>query len=298
MGAAIAAAKILKLDKKKMGHALGIAGSQAAGSMEFLTDGAFTKRFHAGWAAHSGVIAALLARDGFTGPGTILEGKYGFLHAYAARCSPDRLLSDWGAPYYVMKTSIKPHSCCRYKQGAIDCIFKIAGENNLQPADIEKVTVGILSAGFPLVAEPVALKQNPQCVVDAQFSMPFGAAVAILFGKAALDEYTLENVNNPDVKEMMQRVACVTDQELDREFPQKWPAWATISTKSGQTLTARIDYPKGDPENPLAWNELIDKFKELASPVFTVDKINRIIDHVLSLEKENDLKALSQLLLA
>jgi 2-methylcitrate dehydratase PrpD len=298
MGSAMAAAKIMGLDRQKTAYALGIAGSQAAGSMEVLADGSYTKRFHAGWAAHSGIIAALLARDGFSGPGTILEGKYGFLHAYAGRCNPDRLLSDWATPYYVMKTSIKPHSCCRYKQGAIDCLLQISRDHQLNPADIEKITIGVLSAGFSLVAEPAALKQNPLSIVDAQFSMPFGAAMAILHGKAALDEYTSENIKNPEVKALMQKVSCVTDEKLDRKFPRKWPAWAAIVTKNGQELSAEIDFPKGDPENPLSWDELIDKFKGLAAPVLPGDRIDRIIDHVLALEKQNDLKSLAKLLTA
>jgi len=120
LGSAITAAKILDLNAVEMKNALGISGSQAAGLMEFLSDGAFTKRFHAGWAAHSGLLAALLAREGFTGPGSVIEGKFGFLKSYSDRPAPARILSDWGTPYQVLKTSIKPHACCRYKQGPID----------------------------------------------------------------------------------------------------------------------------------------------------------------------------------
>ena len=125
LGAAITAAKLLNVDLSTLSNAIGIAGSQAAGSMEFLSDGAFTKRFHAGWSAHSGIIAAQLAKDGFTGPHTILEGKFGFLHAYSSNSNPEKILSGWGHPYEIMRTSIKPHACCRYKQGPIDSILKI-----------------------------------------------------------------------------------------------------------------------------------------------------------------------------
>jgi 2-methylcitrate dehydratase PrpD len=276
MGAAITAAKILKLNQKAMMNALGIAGSQTAGSMEFLSDGAFTKRLHPGWAAHSGIIAALLARENFTGPGTIIEGRFGFLHAY---------------------TSIKPHACCRYKQGPIDGILKIVRENNLDASQIEKVTLGILKAGFAIVAEPEEQKSDPKSVVDAQFSMPFGAAVAILYGKATLDEYTRESINSARVKELMGKISCVKDPELEKEFPKKWPASVTLLTKDGKTYSTRIDFPKGDPENPLTWDELIDKFRNLVSPVFFEVKQNEVIERVRSLEKEEDLKDFSMLLL-
>ncbi|MCP4754852.1 MAG: MmgE/PrpD family protein [Proteobacteria bacterium] len=296
MGAAVTAAKILQLDDGGMVHALGIAGSQAAGSMEFLANGAFTKRLHAGWAAHSGVMAALLAREGFSGPDTILEGKYGFLHSYADRSDANRILADWGDPYYIARTSIKPHSCCRYKQGPIDAVLKIMRQHDLEADDIEKVTLGILKAGFSLVGEPEDRKRRPVSVVDAQFSMPFGAAVAALHGQATLDQYTMENIDSDIVKRMMDRVQCVQDPDLDREFPIKWPAWASISMKNGRTHTERIEYPKGDPENPLTWKELTDKFRYLVSPVFTASKTEDIIRAVRSLDRDTDMNVFSELL--
>jgi 2-methylcitrate dehydratase PrpD len=297
MGAAVTAAKILKLPQKEMTHAIGIAGSQAAGSMEFLSTGAFTKRLHPGWAAHSGILAALLARENFTGPETIIEGKFGFLHAYSPRSSPDKILKDWGRPYEIMKTSIKPHACCRYKQGPIDGILKIMREQGLKATDIEKVTVGILKTGFPIIAQPKERKYNPRSVVDAQFSMPFGAAAAILYGKATLDEYTPAIINSSQVRQMMAKIICVENPELEKEFPKKWPASVTLLTKDGHEHSVKIEYPKGDPENPLTWNELIDKFRNLTRPVFSAAKQDVIIKRVRSLEQEKDLIPFSMLLL-
>lgn len=297
MGAAITAAKILGLNQSAMTNALGIAGSMAAGSMEFLSDGTFTKRLHPGWAAHSGIMAALLAGNDFTGPGTIVEGKFGFLHSYSLKSDPEKILRTWGNPYEIMRTSIKPHSCCRYKQGPIDGILKMLRENRLKAADIEKVTLGILKAGFALVAEPEELKRNPMSVVDAQFSMPFGAAVAMLYGKATLDEYTLENVQSSQVKELMDRIHCVENPEIEKEYPKKWPASANIVTKDGKQFSTRIDYPKGDPENSLSWDELIEKFKNLISPVFPMSKQDEIIDRVRSMDQEDDVNSFSMLLL-
>jgi 2-methylcitrate dehydratase PrpD len=297
MGAAITAAKILKLNRKAMMNALGIAGSQAAGSMEFLSDGAFTKRLHPGWAAHSGIIAALLAHEDFTGPGTIIEGRFGFLHAYSSASKAGKVLQDWGDPWEVLHTSMKPHACCRYKQGPIDGILEIVRENNLDASQIEKVTLGILKAGFAIVAEPQEHKSNPKTVVDAQFSMPFGAAVAILCGKATLDEYTADQINSSPVRELMGKISCVLDPELETEFPKKWPASVTVQTKDGKSYSTRIEFPKGDPENPLTWDELIAKFRDLVAPVFLKTKQNEIIERVSSLEKETDVKDFSMILL-
>jgi 2-methylcitrate dehydratase PrpD len=284
LGAAIAAAKIFKLDQAGLSNALGIAGSQAAGSMEFLTDGAFTKRFHGGWSAHSGLVAALLAREGFTGPATIIEGKFGFLHAYSPISDETKVLADWGTPYEIMKTSIKPHACCRYKQGPIDCILKIFNDNILSPEEIKKVEISILKAGFALVAEPREMKLNPKSIVDAQFSMPFGAAVAILKKNAFLDQYCSENISSGAVKNLMPRIHCVEDPEIEKDFPGKWPAKVTITTNDSRMYRAQVEYPKGDPENPLSWEEIIHKYRNLVEPVFSEDKCSAIVKTVRNLE--------------
>lgn len=296
LGAAVTTAKILGLDSKGISNALGIAGSQAAGSMEFLADGSYTKRLHAGWAAHSGIMAALLAQNCFTGPSTIIEGKSGFLHAYSPRSDADKVLKNWAEPYEVMRTSIKPHACCRYKQGPIDGILKIMRENRLRATDIEAVNLGILKAGIPIVARPEELKSNPQSIVDAQFSMPFGAAVAILYGQAALDDYSLQNIQSSRVKAMMDRIHCAEDPDLEREFPRKWPASVIIKVKDGPEYRTRIEYPKGDPENPLTWDELIAKFKNLMAPVFPEEKQNTIVTLVKILDQSETLDSFLALL--
>ena len=294
--AAVTAGKILKLDASQISRALGIAGSQTAASMEFLSDGSFTKRFHAGWSAHSGLMAALLASEGFTGPDTILEGKFGFLHAYTSKADRKKILKDWGDPYQVLKTSIKPHSCCRYKQGPIDGVLQVMRENTLKPSDIEKITLGVLKTGHALVVVPKEQKYNPKSIVDAQFSMPFGAAVAVLYGKATLDEYTQENLRSSKVKKMMDRVVCKEDPGIEKDFPTKWPASVTVQTKAGKTFSLQIEFPKGDPENPLSWEEIIEKFQGLAQPVFSNDRLYQIIDRVRVLEKIDDVNSLSALL--
>jgi 2-methylcitrate dehydratase PrpD len=295
MAAAVTAGKIIGLDPRQMINALGIAGSQAAASMEFLSDGSFTKRLHPGWAAHSGLLAAMLAREGFTGPETIIEGKFGFLHAYSPASDPEKVLKDWADPYQVLRTSIKPHSCCRYKQGPIDGTLKIMKDNSLEESDVESVTLGVLKTGHALVVVPEEQKQRPESIVDAQFSMPFGAAVAILYGKATLDEYTLDKIASPKVKEMMQRIRSVEDPSIEGEFPIKWAATATLKTKDGRQFSVRIEYPKGDPENPLTWDELIGKFKGLAAPVYTDGRLDDIVSQVRAIDRVDDIRSLSNM---
>lgn len=291
-GAAVASAKLFNINQNQTAHALGIAGSQAAGSMEFLTDGAYTKRFHAGWSAHSGIIATQLAREGFTGPKTIIEGKFGFLHSYSSSSVVEKVLENWGAPYEVMNTSIKPHACCRYKQGAIDCIIKIMHENGLSAESIKHINISILKAGFALVAEPQETKINPASIVDAQFSMPFGAAVAVLHGDAFLDQYSMANINSAAIKDIMEKVTCLENPLIEKDFPKKWPAHVEIITKDKRTFDMTIEHPKGDPENPLSWSEIIVKFRSLVAPVLSSSQQDTIIDQVRDLEKMTDLTRL------
>ena len=296
-GATATAAKILGLNEAQMVNAFGIDGSQAAGSMEFLTQGVWTKRMHPGWAAHNGIIASLLAKKGFKGPSTIIEGRNGFLHAYSGHAEPHKVLEGIGSSFEIMRTSIKPHACCRYKQPPIDGILKIMRENRLKPDDVEEVTLGILKAGFPIIVTPKELKYNPQSMVDAQFSMPFGAAIALLYGEASLNQYREKIIHSSEVKGMMKRVQCVENPELEKVYPKQWPATVDIKIKDGRMFSTRIDYPKGDPENPLSWEELIDKAKVLTSRIYSATRLHRIVQRTRQLDEEGDLRKFTPLLL-
>ena len=266
--------------------------------MEYLAQGAWTKRLHPGWASHSGIWAALLARSGFTGPTTILEGRDGFLQASSADPDPSLVLKELGEEYLITRTSVKPHTCCRFKHGPIDCLLDLKRTYGIDPMDVAEVRVGVLSAGMKLVSEPVEAKRNPQSVVDMQFSMPFGAAVALTHGRASLDEYKLGMPDNPQVKHVMERVQCVTDPKLDALTPGQMPAWAEVDTNDGRTLRSEVDYPKGDPENPVTWAEMKEKFTLLSSPVIGPKRQREIIAAVESLEQMSDVRDLAALLMA
>jgi len=296
-GSSVAASKIMGLKEKGITSAMGIAGSQAAGSMEYLAQGAWTKRFHAGWAAHSGMISALLAQKGFRGPTSIIEGRDGFLHSYSNGADATKVLEGIGSDFEILRTSIKPYACCRYMQPPIDAILKIMKENNLKPEQVEKVRLGLLSAAASLIAEPAGMKYRPQSIVDAQFSMPFGAAVALLYRKAGLGEFQLSKIRSAEVKQMMQKVEYRVDTELDRTFPRQWCATAEILLTNDRRYFTKVEYCKGDPENPLSWDELTEKFHDLSNRLWDKGRRSKIIDQVKNFEKIRDLKKWSSLLL-
>lgn len=279
-GAAITAAKLLHLTAEQTLSAVGIAGSMAAGSMEFLAEGAWTKRLHPGLAAQNGIQAALLAAEGFSGPSHILEGRDGFLHGHTRSSIPDRLTACLGESFEILRTAVKPHACCRYMQGPIDAILALMREHAIQPDNIRQIDVAVLEAGWSIVCEPAARKYHPESVVDAQFSMPFGAAIAVLCGAAGLDQFTLTQIRSPRVQSMMRLVALEKDQRLEETFPREWPARLVIHLTNGARHEKFVRYPKGDPENPLTWQEMTAKFQWLAGSVFPPDRCSRIADQI------------------
>jgi len=276
-GAAITSAKLLGLTAEQTIAAVGIAGSMAAGSMEFLAEGAWTKRIHPGLAAQNGIHAALLAAEGFSGPLHILEGRDGFLHGYSRNPVADRLTADLGKSFEILHTAVKPHSCCRYMQGPIDAILAMMREHQLEARHIQRIEIAVLEAGWGIVAEPRDKKYNPVSVVDAQFSMPFGAAIAVLDGAAGLDQFTLEKAKSPKVRDLMNKVVMVKDRGIEETFPQEWPARVVIELENGQRHENFVRYPKGDPENPLTWDEMTAKFRSLAGAVLSPERCDEII---------------------
>ncbi len=275
-GAAITSAKLLGLTEAQTLAAVGIAGSMAAGSMEFLAEGAWTKRIHPGLAAQNGIQAALLAAEGFSGPLHILEGRDGFLHGYSRNPVPDRLTADLGKSFEILHTAVKPHACCRYMQGPIDAILAMMREHKLEADQIQRIEIAVLEAGWGIVAEPRAKKYKPESVVDAQFSMPFGAAIAVLDGAAGLAQFTLENARAPKIRELMNKVALVKEAGIEENFPQEWPARVVMILEDGQRHEKFVRYPKGDPENPLTWDEMTAKFRALAGTVISAERCETI----------------------
>lgn len=283
-GAATAAGKVFGLDPERMACALGIAGSQAAGCMEFLAEGTWTKRFHPGWAAHSGIIAAMLAREGYRGPSTIIEGRAGFLNGYSRDARPELLLDGIGETFYIDRTSIKPYSACRYKHGPMDGIRRIMKENALRPEDVSEIIIGLLEVAYPIIVDPPALKYNPQSIVDAQFSMPFGAAVTVLYGNALPAQYAEKVIRSEAVVDMMKKVKIRKDPELERLYPRQWPSTVEIRTKSGQSFSTFTPYPKGDPENPLEWEELIEKFNGVTQGIYSTERQSQIAAEIRKID--------------
>jgi len=295
-GAAAAAGRLLGLDAAGLARALGVAGSMASGSLEYLADGAWTKRLNAGWAAHAGIVAAGLAGAGFTGPETIFEGRLGFLHAYSDAPAPDRLLAGLGEDWQVLRVSIKPYACCRYNHGVIDGVLKVRRTHGVRPEEVARMRLGVLTGGALLVAEPIEQKRTPGNVVDAQFSAPFAAAVALTRGAAGPREYTQDNVDDPAIRDLMARTECYRDPALDAPYPRRWPAAVEVVLRDGRRLSARVEAATGEPENPVPREGLLAKFEQLAGAVLGPSEVAELAERVLTLDGQTGMGALGALL--
>ncbi len=263
-GAAAAAGRVFGLAPAAMQSAFGIALSQSAGSLEFLADGAWTKRFQVGWSSMSGLAAARFAREGFKGPLSAFEGRHGFLRAYAPSPRPERALENLGSVFELMNTAVKPYPSCRFGHAGIDAALALRAGHGLRPEEIEAVILGTSKAGMRLIGEPAEKKADPKNVVDGQFSGPFVLAVALATGGMAWDSYRL--IEDPLVRGLLPKIRCQEDEEIEALFPMHMAGKVTIHAR-GRRFEKTVRVPKGEPGNFLTEAELREKFASLAEPV-------------------------------
>ena len=231
-GAAAAVANIMGLNAARIESAFGICLSQAAGSMQFLADGAWTKRSHVGNAAMTGLIAATLAAEGYRGPAQAFEGKAGFLASHAPNPDPARAVAGLGEVWETMEIAVKPYPSCRYGHAAMDATIALRDRHELRPDDVETIEVGLPETGWSIVADPLADKQNPQCIVDGQFSLPFVVAAALMNGGLVWDDY-MPLLADDRAKALFRKVGSVVDPRAEAEYPANLAAAVRVTTSAG-----------------------------------------------------------------
>ena len=249
-GSTAACAALLGLGLEKTREALSLGANMAAGSLEFLGDGSWTKRLNAGHAAAVGFRAVGLARAGFTGPDSALEGRHGFAAQYG-RGTPEtrKLRLDLGRS--ALDTSIKFFPCCRYMHGGMDLLAAYrAGNPDLDVEGIRSIDVAVITAGRALVADPAGKKTQIATSVDAQFSMPFGAAAALLLDHASVDTFDNAASYAPQFQAVMNKVNCVSSAEIDAPYPERWAAAVTIHLHDGSQIHLAEPAFVGAPDNP------------------------------------------------
>src|SRR6266511_2581329 len=185
--AALVAGRIEGLDADRLTAALGIAGSFASGVMEYLDDGSWVKRVHAGWAGHGGAIAAALARGGFTGPASILEGRFGLYRTFLGAEPDVSPFATLGREWETPAIGCKPYPCCHLNHAYLDCALELRRAHAFAPEDVEAVECRVPAGQVPIVCEPRPAKLRPRTAYEAQFSLPYSIACALLDGRVGLD---------------------------------------------------------------------------------------------------------------
>ena len=260
--AAAAASVILDLDAETTASALGLAGTQSAGLWAFNADGAMSKRLHPGRAAQSGIMAALLARRGFHGPRFILEAEDGgFLAATSDDVRIGEVTRGLGREWRTEGVCFKPYACCGSNHSSIDAAMEIMAEHGLQPDDVDHVVAGVSK----VVETQTGFVYQPTTVLNAQMSLRYDIAVAMIDRSAYLEQFTEARIKERQVCELASRVRVEIDPEMDAVYPELYAGKVTIVTRQGRRITKRVDYSKGMPENAMSKHEIEAKFRSLAT---------------------------------
>jgi 2-methylcitrate dehydratase PrpD len=288
LAAAAAVARLLALNADGMQNALGSAGTMAAGLWEFLRDAADSKQLHTGKAAADGLMAAFLARDGFTGAKEILEGKQGMAAGMSTDADARWLTDALGERWVLAETSFKYHASCRHTHPAADALLMLMKEQHVKADDIASVTAHVHQGALDVLG-PVT---DPQTVHQSKFSMGFVLALIALHGRAALTDFTEAALREPRLRAIHDKVHMEIDPEIDHAYPRRWMGRVTVRTRDGRVLEQRITSPKGDPDNTLTRQEVEDKARRLASYAggATPEEMDEIVHRVWHLREQADVR--------
>jgi len=275
-GGAVTAGKLLGLGREQMIRALGIAGTQASGLIE--TFGSMSKPLNPGKAAQSGVLAALLARKGFTSTSQILESKIGYCYAASREPRLNEITKDLGVRYAILRTCFKWHASCGHTHGAIDAVQNIVSKYDVRPEMVEQVIVET----YPIAVSVVGGKPDPVSSSDAKFSLNYCLAAALVFGRVGLEEFSEQRRRNPQVREMSKKIIVRTGAEFANTVLGS--AKVTVCVRGGRRMSFKVEVPKGYPDNPLTASELKQKFRGLARLALPNSQVEKIIARVEHLE--------------
>jgi 2-methylcitrate dehydratase PrpD len=291
--AALVAGRLERLDPARLTAALGIAGSFASGVLEHLEDGSWVKRVHPGWAGHAGAVASALARGGFTGPATVLEGRFGLYRNFVG-AEPDQApFETLGRQWETLAIGYKPYPCCHYNHAYLDCALELRREHRLTAEAIEAIECMVPAGQVPIVCEPRAAKLRPRTAYDAQFSLPFSVASALLDGRVGLDTYAPERLTEAARLGLAARVRHTVDP--DSAFPRGFPGWVRLRLRDGRTLEARAPDGRGSLSRPLPAEAIVEKFRDNAGRAVAPARVAEIERTVLGLDALADVRALTTL---
>jgi len=299
-GATVAAGRLLGLDNNTMLNAMGIAGSMASGLREWANDpkGTMVKRFNGGgWPAHNGVLAALLALKGLTGPATILEGERGVCRAFGIENEPriEKLTEDLGKHYMIMKRCIKPYAACAVLLASVDCVNEMKSTFKIEPSQIEHIAIGCSLKSFDMHDN-----KEPESIMAAQYSMPFVTALAFWENLSDVSVWDDQVLFRRDVKDLIQKIEMYIDEELEKIYQETnyyGGTKMTIRLKDGKEHKIWVKYSKGTLENPATAEDIHQKFNVLAFHILAEKKVNEVAQLINKLEEMRSPVRLSEALI-
>ena len=258
MGAAAGCGAALGLNAKQLVDALGIAGSFASGIIEYLAEGAWTKRLHPGWAAQSGLRAALLARGGFVGPRTVFEGVHGLFHGFAHTTAGDYgALDDFGAAWVTETLAFKPYPCGTMAHPYIDCARRLAARG-IKPSDVKELICEVAEGTVHRLWEPLAAKQRPPNGYAAKFATPYILATGFVKGGVGLGDFTDAAVRDEAVLALAAKVRYVVDPA--NPYPNNFTGHIRAVLNDGSVVEERQPHFRGGAHEPLTRADLEEKF--------------------------------------
>ena len=284
--ATLIAGRMRDLTEDQLASAQGIALSLASGSLEFLQDGAWTKRIHPGIAGAQGITAAALARNGFVGPKAVYEGRFGLYASHLGplfeNCDMSLATAGLGETWEVAKVAVKPLPACHFTHGSADAAVILREKHGLTPDMIESVRALVPGEVVKTVCEPVATKKRPQNSYDAQFSIPFAVASGIRHGRFGLRELEPEALNDPETLALAQKVEYEVDP--NSPFPKYYSGEVIVRLKDGREVSHREEINRGSSDRPLSAEDIAGKYRENAAMALSAAAVARIEDAVLSLD--------------
>jgi 2-methylcitrate dehydratase PrpD len=293
LSAAAMAGKIMGLNEEKMVNALGIAYHQCAGNAQCGADGALTKRMGPGLAAKGGITSALMAERGITGVKNTLEGKAGMFNLYHGGDYDRKILTaELGKRFEGVKIDFKRYPCCGFTHPFIDATLSLLSKHGIKPEQVQKITAYGGESAYGLCV-PLEIKGTPQNIVDAQFSVPWTIATALVKGKITVDDFTVEAIKNRNVLKISQKVTGVLEPSMSRHGVG--PGRVTIIMKDGIEYTGE----EGSIERPLTFEDSVAKFRECAAcsiKPLAGAKVDKVIGLVRKLERLDDATEIIRLL--
>jgi 2-methylcitrate dehydratase PrpD len=291
--ATVAAARVLRLDHAQTVNALGIAYSQVAGNHQVTRDAALTKRMQPGFAAMAALVSTQMARRGIRGAQATFEGVDGFLRVYLHdRVDRDALRAGLGEHWEFSALSYKPYPCCRFNHAAIDAALALRKQHAIDPARIRRVRVGLNHQAYEAVCTPIEVRQSPRTIVQAQFSIPYTVAVALIDGCARLGHFSDASLRREDLLALAAKVQPSVDAGIERAAGRNVsPVAIAVDMDDGRTLHSRVDIPLGHPQRPMSGADMVAKAMDcfqLAARPLSTEAVDRLQERVNTIEHLDD----------